>query len=633
MTVRSERSSAIAASVAVGVAVVAAALRVIRGGWAPVGDNAYFALRSRDVLTEHHPLLGTWTSASQTVGFDVNNPGPLLFDVFAVPAKIDPDLLPLGVAALVLGSIAVAALCAARVAGARGVLATMLASASLAWAMGPELVADPWQPHSLLFPFLAVIVASWAAWAGSDGALLAVVALGSLVVQTHLSYAPVVALLGGSSAAVVLVRAVRRESERRHAVRMLAAAGVLGLVLWSQPLAEQVQADDRGNLSRIVDVASADKERTVGLTDGVRVSGTLLAPVPQWRPPSFTTDFAPRPDDPAPRADDAAALPLVLNGAPSRTGALVAIASTLVALAAVGVVAHRRRIAVLRAGAGVATVCVVGAVVSAVVLPVSAYGLPAHQLRWLWPIAVAVTTVLAGGLLARRAGVVVVAGATVLMAALAIEPTDPRIGPTADGDVAPVLRQLAPQLDALRDAGPLVLAPEGLAPFEPYSIPVLLELDGRGIEVRVEDPVLIRQLGPSRAATGAETGRIHVWQAELAVDGAPGLEQIAVASTLSDAEMDELEQRTAQVARWIEQGELRLSELGRRAVAAGRLPDLDEVAELDPDPYAASGARTFRAAAVRGFLAAPRREADLRRWTLLGEQFDRLTVGVWLERA
>jgi hypothetical protein len=68
--------------------VVVATVRAAARGWLPVGDNAYFAIRARDVLTEHHPLLGTWTSASVSAGTDFNNPGPLLFDLLAIPAKL-----------------------------------------------------------------------------------------------------------------------------------------------------------------------------------------------------------------------------------------------------------------------------------------------------------------------------------------------------------------------------------------------------------------------------------------------------------------------------------------------------------------------------------------------------------------
>ena len=58
----------------------------------PVGDAAYFTVRSRDVLTAHHPLLGAWSSGSSVVGVPVNNLGPLQLDLLAPFTKVAPYL-------------------------------------------------------------------------------------------------------------------------------------------------------------------------------------------------------------------------------------------------------------------------------------------------------------------------------------------------------------------------------------------------------------------------------------------------------------------------------------------------------------------------------------------------------------
>jgi hypothetical protein len=68
--------------------IIVAAARAIDRGWIPVTDNALITIRARDVLTDHHPLLGTWSSASGTTGTAFNNPGPLLFDLLALPARL-----------------------------------------------------------------------------------------------------------------------------------------------------------------------------------------------------------------------------------------------------------------------------------------------------------------------------------------------------------------------------------------------------------------------------------------------------------------------------------------------------------------------------------------------------------------
>jgi hypothetical protein len=139
--------------------IVVAAIRAIAGDWVAVGDNAYFAIRARDVLTDHHPLLGTWTSASLTIGLDVNNPGPLLFDALALPVKLGGDAgLAIGVALINVASVVGMAVAARRQAGVRGVVAAMAAATALGWAIGSELLVDPWQPHSLLLPVLCYLV-------------------------------------------------------------------------------------------------------------------------------------------------------------------------------------------------------------------------------------------------------------------------------------------------------------------------------------------------------------------------------------------------------------------------------------------------------------------------------------------
>ena len=181
---------------------VVAGVRALHSDWYPIGDNAFFALRGRDVLTEHHPLLGTWTSASLTVGTTIHNPGPLLFDALAGPAKVDAAagtvvaVVALHAAAVVLGVV-----WARRVAGTAAAWAISAAFLGLEWAMGSEILVEPWQPHSLLLPFLAFVVLVWALTAGEAGALPWAAGLASLILQTHLSYAVVVPVLAVGSVA------------------------------------------------------------------------------------------------------------------------------------------------------------------------------------------------------------------------------------------------------------------------------------------------------------------------------------------------------------------------------------------------------------------------------------------------
>ena len=86
---RSPRNWVPVATVAIAITpLVVATVRALSRGWIAIGDNGLILLRAEDVATANHPLLGTWTSASLTAGRNINNPGPLWFDVLAPFVRI-----------------------------------------------------------------------------------------------------------------------------------------------------------------------------------------------------------------------------------------------------------------------------------------------------------------------------------------------------------------------------------------------------------------------------------------------------------------------------------------------------------------------------------------------------------------
>lgn len=626
MTDPVERADVRLAGVAGGVlvvAVIAAVVRAIAGDWYPVGDNAYFALRASDVLGDHHPLLGTWTSASHSLGFDVNNPGPLLFDVLAPPAWVDPTLLPIGVGALVLASIAAVVGCSARVAGVRGAVVGLFASAALAWTIGPVLLVDPWQPHALLFPFLVALVATVAVWSGSNGSLVVLAVSSSLLVQTHLTFGPTVALLCGSACIAVGVRWIRSGDDRPAILRAVALTALVAVVSWSQPVYEQFTADERGNLSRLAEAAAAERTESIGVKLGIEIAGTLLQPVPAWVPPSFDDDFQ--------QDVDEALTPPAFQTGPSATVAGSALAGTIVLLAALAVWARRSGWGPVVSAAGVTCIAVVATTFTVITLPLQSYGLAPHHVRFLWPVSVLITATLTTVVVGRRLGLRAVAVLAVVLALLALVPRDATVGPEVDDYAGPVMRELAPQLESLQGTGALVYDPDSARVYEPYSTPVVLELDQRGVEVVVEEPGLVRQLGPSREADGSEAGRFYVWEGDLAAEGRPGLERVAFVDGLTEAERDELRALTEVFAERFRSGEVQLTERGRRAVTNGRLPDVQQLLEETEEPLAAIGVGTILLGLERGQLTVTGDAGDAERLALLHARATRGTVGVWVE--
>ena len=170
--------------------IVVAVVRALVNDWFPIGDSALLYVRARDVATAHHPLLGSWTSASLSVGEQMNNPGPLYDDLLAPIART----LPFSSAA----AIAVGAVNAACVLGISGVSRAvggwamqrwmLVACAAMSWVLGSELLIDIWQAHALLLPFLLYLVLMIGLACGEARWIPFAAGVASVLVQTHISY-------------------------------------------------------------------------------------------------------------------------------------------------------------------------------------------------------------------------------------------------------------------------------------------------------------------------------------------------------------------------------------------------------------------------------------------------------------
>jgi len=541
-TTRLERGAALVAVVAVVLPILVAGLDAAAEGWVPIGDNGLIVLRARDVLTAHHPWLGTWTSASLTVGTPINNPGPSLFDLLAPFAKVDPGAgVAIGVALWNVGAVVLAAVFARRLGGARFVAVTMVAAGALVHAMGSELLFDPWQPHSLLLPFLALLVLAVALAAGDAAALPWAVAVGSHLVQTHLSYAVVVPgiLLAALGWAVWALRRqpsdpmdVRRARTRLRRSMLVAVA--VGLVLWAQPLWEQVARD--GNLVEVASSAGSG-DVVVGLRAGVRMAGSVLGDPRGWTRPGF--DETLEPDPGGVQLVPAAPRNLGVRSLPTAAASLAGVAALLAAAAWAG------RRAGDRVGAAVAVVGGTGVllgVATSASLPVSeTLGISPHQVRYLWPIAIATAVLPWAAILPRRWGTTLGAAAIAVVAGLAaLVPANIQAGPSADVAAQPAVRAVLDQLDAVpRDE--VVYFDGRSVPFaEPFSGPILLELQRRGVEFEVDDE-FSHQVGPARRGPRDATVQLRLVVGTSDPGAAPrGSRVVAVADGLSPGDRERL---------------------------------------------------------------------------------------------
>ncbi len=534
-----------------------------RAGWVPIGDHGLIELRAADVLSGNHPWLGTWTSASLSAGVNLNNPGPLLFDALA------PFVKPFGGSmgavwgvAVINGAANALTLWQGRVlAGRRGEVVMTAACLLLMWSMGSEMLIDPWQPHVLMLPFLAFVACAAACAAGHRGSIAWMVGVASLLVQSHLSFTYVVALVGAVSI-VLCWFAVRRAASavQKPALdsldpvpgpsrpaqwrRPLLAAGVAAVVCWSQPLYEQFFGAGEGNLSRLAGAGGSSSD-TIGARLGTRLVARVLALPPWFLRPSFeqSIPITSRSADGLVHVDPWPSLPVAL-----------------LALGLVGTVAvllTRRLLARGERDLAALLVVVSGAAgaawVTMLLLPLGPLGLAPHQMRWLWPISVLFWCALtAAGVtclpsqwwsalrlpLQRRRRVVLGGLAVVCVISLPGYQTDG--GPATFRQYRGVIASMMTQLEKVHLDEPAQFDTSNLRFAEPFSGPALFVLLDNDQPITVVDEGFVRQLGDGRRATGDERWMVQVLERDAAFTRDSDSTLLAFADGLTDQQRDEL---------------------------------------------------------------------------------------------
>ena len=630
---------AVASLVAALVPLAAAAVRALATGWVPVGDSALIAVRSRDVLAGGPggdvPLLGMWASASWDAGFDVNHPGPLLYDLLAVPAWLVGGGAGPVVGTALIGAASVAGIfvAARRVGDPAVAAAAMAVTTLLCWSMGSAVLVEPWHAGTVLLPFLCCAVLAWATVAGDRWCLPWAVLAGSVVLSTNLGYTLLVPPLLLAAAGAVAVGAWRRRAGARwhRDAAALGAAAAVAALCWAQPLIEQVTADD-GNLSRLRR-SQAVERRTLGWDAGTRSVADVVGLPPWWLPPSYRDDFQ---------------LTAFGNGLPTIAPAALGLAVVAGLTAAAGVSGWRARDRTVVAAAAVAGLLLAAAPVTARFTPTGAYGTVAYQLRWLWPVAAFLSLAPLVALLRRwrppAARAWWPAGALAAVAAAAAVAALPAAnnGTAAPAATYAVARDLvAAVADAPLPGRVEVRCGEGV--FDPYCEAVMAQLQDQGTAFVVADAIGRRQLGEGRRARGDDP-RLIVVAGDMAAFTPDGAEVVARHEGLADDDQLELFYLRADVQAGLAGGDIGLSAAGQRAAGRGDLLSVSPAGDgWRIDPEAAVGLRprlygTERRDLVamvhNGLLdtGAPWRER-LARYAELQDRWDETTVAVFLAPA
>jgi hypothetical protein len=640
------------------VPLVVAAGRAIADGWVPVGDSALIAVRARDVLGGgpggDMPQLGMWASTSWSVGFDLNHPGPLLYLVLAVPAALIGGGAGLVVGTLVVNVASVSGifLVARRIGGDLAAVAAMAVTAVLCWSFGSAVLVEPWHASTMLLPFALFALLVWAVLAGDRVCLPWAAAVGSLVLQTNLSYAVMVPVLLLAAAAVVARDVWRRDPDpepeqaadrgdapsaaRHSAIRTLGLTAVVLAACWALPVVEQFTGRGEGNISRLWRTLGVETRRP-GLAYGVRSVARVVALPPWFARPSY---------------GDAFDLGPFGNPLPSLALSLVGLAVVAGAGAVLWTGARRRGDRVVASLLALAGGLVVLAVVTAWRSPTGTYGTIAYQMRWLWPVAAVVWLAFAVAVVrhprvasarppARLATAAL--GAVTVLAALANLPASNQ-GTTAVAGTYPVARELT---EAVADAdltGPLhVACGEGV--FDPYCEAVMAALQDDGVPFVVDEGIGIRQLGAGRLVDpAAPPDRLVVVTGDYAIFTPPGARLVTLHEGLSEDEVVDLYLVREELKTALADGTVRLDADGERVARRGDFGSVTvEGDSLRIDPIAAVDLRGGLFGTHRRDLVAMVHEdlvvADdgwderLDRYAELQDRWDSESVAVFLEPA
>jgi len=187
--VRFVKPTTLAAGLGASLPVIVSTVHAVDAGVQPAGDRAIIALRAYEVFTAHTPLVGQYSASSLVSGAITHSPGPLLYWLLAIPARVGaPASLAIVMGAVnTLATIAAVAL-ARRRAGVPMMIASALALILLSRSWSPETLYDIWNPSAGLYPFTLVLFLSWSLACGEYRLLVLTALVASFVVQSELTF-------------------------------------------------------------------------------------------------------------------------------------------------------------------------------------------------------------------------------------------------------------------------------------------------------------------------------------------------------------------------------------------------------------------------------------------------------------
>ncbi|MGQ0825480.1 MAG: 6-pyruvoyl-tetrahydropterin synthase-related protein [Actinomycetota bacterium] len=236
----------------------------------PTGDIALMDLRIRDVWSRDIPLTGPYSR----LGW--NHPGPLPFWLMApISGVTGRAAWGTQIAGVLLQGAAIVAIAwlSFRRRGLR-FLAAVLAVVTLAYgAVGPSMLLEPWNPR-VAFPFsILFLLLAWFVAEGNAQLLAPLAFVASVLVQSHVGYAPLVAVV----VVVALVLLVWR-TDAEPSFPVIATVGVL-VICWAPVVAHEFTREH--NIDRMADYFS-ERDGAIGARAAAGLYGEEFEPPPPW---------------------------------------------------------------------------------------------------------------------------------------------------------------------------------------------------------------------------------------------------------------------------------------------------------------------------------------------------------------
>jgi hypothetical protein len=259
------------------VLVTGTVVMVTGSGWVPTGDLALLQLRLL-TMPEDPPELGVYSRLGWW------HPGPAFWWVMWTGTTLlggSSAALIITMAVLHAALLVLAWWLLRRVTPTAAVW-LLAAGVAVLWSRGGDFVLSPWNPYVGVMGVLTLVAAAVALTARDRWGAVLLLPVGSLLVQSHVGYAPLTVMVTASAVVLAIVGGSSRTARPVSFPwgPFLLGVGV-GLVMWWPALREQLR-NDPGNLQAILTVVTG--EETLSWTEAGHIAAAPFTWPPQWTP-------------------------------------------------------------------------------------------------------------------------------------------------------------------------------------------------------------------------------------------------------------------------------------------------------------------------------------------------------------